>query len=750
MPKPQRHHGVGIDLVATGALILFHLAVAAGFARVFVGWSFLQPLTTLILTGHGLSFVLRRLRVPGWATYPVLGVLLLWLIAQAHLPRTLRYRLPTGATFDRIDIELAVVADQFRTAVAPVGFADGWALWTFIVIAAVVLVGDGFAFAAGGTGEALVPGGVVFIILSALAGDEHRVSTTAVLVTSAVVAGMVLREYHRLPARVAEDQRGRHRIALGATTILVAAITTGTGLAIGPRIPGANQPAWIDTTDGMSQRTTVSNPLVEIRSSLRNQSPLTMFTVSSSAATYWRVTSLPHFDGSSFSLGDADLATSPAIDRSNTPGVTLIRQDVTIDNLGDRLVPAAPDPIEVDTPPDDADSVLINPDTSSLVLVNRFLERGDKFSIVSAVPSITSIALAGRTSNSPSPAFVYLPSDLPSLVEQTTDDVLGETSNPYASALALQHWFRQEFEYSLEVTPGHGGPAISSFLENRVGYCEQFAATYAAMLRTRGIPTRVAVGFTSGDFDGQRYIVTGKHAHAWPEVWFDGIGWVGFEPTPNRGAPGAEAYTGVTPQQESVSQPASSTTVPAPERSTSDSSVPTSTVPAAPPTPPSGPHDTAEPPASAPTAPRRNLPVVPLLVVAVLAAVLGLPAIIRAIRRNPRRADGVREQIIASWGAGLRASYRAGLPPDPSRTPTEVAAALTQLSPPSGPAIYELASLVEVAVYGRPQAAIEASSDESDDPKIGRGRRARQLAHMLDELHPRTLSDKVADYFRSR
>ena len=71
------------------------------------------------------------------------------------------------------------------------------------------------------------------------------------------------------------------------------------------------------------------------------------------------------------------------------------------------------------------------------------------------------------------------------------------------------------------------------------------------MLRTLGIPTRVAVGFTSGVplGDGE-YSVLGRNAHAWPEVWFDGIGWVAFEPTPGRGAPNAQSYTGLPPQQD--------------------------------------------------------------------------------------------------------------------------------------------------------------------------------------------------------
>ena len=63
-------------------------------------------------------------------------------------------------------------------------------------------------------------------------------------------------------------------------------------------------------------------------------------------------------------------------------------------------------------------------------------------------------------------------------------------------------------------------------------------STYAAMMRSLGYPARVSVGFSPGTNLGNgSYSVLGKNAHAWPEVWFDGLGWVPFEPTPGRGSP---------------------------------------------------------------------------------------------------------------------------------------------------------------------------------------------------------------------
>lgn len=141
--------------------------------------------------------------------------------------------------------------------------------------------------------------------------------------------------------------------------------------------------------------------------------------------------------------------------------------------------------------------------------------------------------------------YLDLPGELPAIVRSTAREVTAETSTPYERAVALQAFFRSgQFDYS-EQAPveqgydGSGAEVLAEFLEVRSGYCVHFASAMAAMARSLGIPARVAVGFVPGtEFSDEgviRYRVSTHDLHAWPELFFEGVGWVRFEPTPGRG-----------------------------------------------------------------------------------------------------------------------------------------------------------------------------------------------------------------------
>ncbi len=119
-------------------------------------------------------------------------------------------------------------------------------------------------------------------------------------------------------------------------------------------------------------------------------------------------------------------------------------------------------------------------------------------------------------------------------VAQRVSDA-AEAETDYERAVAIQNYLRSssDFTYDVDVDPPQTDDAVWDFLGSGRGYCVQFATAMVIMARTMDIPARMAVGFLEGTpgADGT-YQVTGHRAHTWPQLYFEGTGWVRFEPTP--------------------------------------------------------------------------------------------------------------------------------------------------------------------------------------------------------------------------
>lgn len=132
---------------------------------------------------------------------------------------------------------------------------------------------------------------------------------------------------------------------------------------------------------------------------------------------------------------------------------------------------------------------------------------------------------------------------VPDAVGDLATEVTAEAGTAFDKADAVLNYFRDPkngFRYSLAVPEGSTGDPLTDFLiENKTGFCEQYATGMAVMLRSIGIPARVAIGFTQGtrQSDGS-WVITTKDAHSWVEVRFDEHGWVQFDPTPLGGGTG--------------------------------------------------------------------------------------------------------------------------------------------------------------------------------------------------------------------
>jgi hypothetical protein len=133
------------------------------------------------------------------------------------------------------------------------------------------------------------------------------------------------------------------------------------------------------------------------------------------------------------------------------------------------------------------------------------------------------------------------------LVHRITKD----RNTPYGKAVAIQAWFTApgHFRYTLKVPSTQGPAALIDFLtKNKAGYCQQFAFAMAVLARMEGIPSRVVVGYTQGTFIGNdNWQVKTSDAHAWPELFFPGVGWLRFEPTPPNSAGQAGQATAIPP-----------------------------------------------------------------------------------------------------------------------------------------------------------------------------------------------------------
>ncbi len=105
--------------------------------------------------------------------------------------------------------------------------------------------------------------------------------------------------------------------------------------------------------------------------------------------------------------------------------------------------------------------------------------------------------------------------------------------NPYDEAAAITNYLRSNLQYSTSVPapPGGQDPTLWVLQTYKKGFCNYYASAEVLMLRSLGIPARLAVGFAQGELEGDTYVVHRRDAHAWPEVYFPGIGWVEFEPT---------------------------------------------------------------------------------------------------------------------------------------------------------------------------------------------------------------------------
>ncbi|OEV08782.1 transglutaminaseTgpA domain-containing protein [Streptomyces nanshensis] len=327
------------------------------------------------------------------------------------------------------------------------------------------------------------------------------------------------------------------------------------------------------------------NPLVALQDSLNQSEDRTALTYSTNTRStqemYLRIVALDKFDGASWKPSERRIDAVP----DPLPAPPGLAPGVRTEKIRSNVVAASWYAQNWLPMPYPANRVRLEgrwrfePEGRTLVGDRGQTTRGARYQVESLLVQPT----ARQLRESPKPAdaiaeeYTKVPESLPSVVERRARSVTRGASNDYERAVRLQNWFASDggFTYDTRVRAGSGSAAIVNFLEQKEGFCVHFAFSMAAMARTLGIPARVAVGFTPGTAAANGRMNVGlKDAHAWPELYFEGVGWTRFEPTPTRGTP--PPYTQPDTPDPNEDSPAEQlpdrgqSAEPTPEPSTSD------------------------------------------------------------------------------------------------------------------------------------------------------------------------------------
>jgi transglutaminase-like putative cysteine protease len=481
---------------------------------------------------------------------------------------------------------------------------------------------------------------------------------------------------------LAEDRETGDPIAFGAgshavrgTASLIGGAATALAVLIPVLVPATGWHLFdFGPGSGDGQQIRVQNPTVDLVRDLKQGKDVDLVHVTTTDPdpSYLRILALTRFTEAEWSPGDRDVPVGNLADGSMPPpsgvSVQVERQqypyDVSISPLFDSSwLPTQPPVSQVSAEGD----WRYDEKTMDFLAGDKDLSAAGLDYSMTAVHldlDAARLADAGPATGKVDDMFTALPDNLPPIVADLAAEATEGATTEYEKAVALQQWFREDggFTYSLDTAvEGSGTDALVDFLspEGRTGYCEQFASAMAVMARELNIPARVAIGFLHPTPDGPNgWTYSSLDMHAWPELYFDGAGWVRFEPTP---AERADDVPGYTVPGSGVDEPSV-----APSPTESDASTSASVQPR--------PVEDSGFDADAAAGGGSGVSWIPvacaLAVLLLLAVVLLLPRLVRRRRRDRRLASGEPELVwaeLADTAVDLGSGWPRGRSPRATR-----------------------------------------------------------------------------------
>jgi transglutaminase-like putative cysteine protease len=540
-----------LGLVAASATLL----AAAPLSAIFASWTWLMQCILAVGMLAGAAVLARTLRFPVWAqTLSMVGTLLLmltWMFSSGH---ELLGLLPSPATFTHFGQLVSQAGTDTRAYGVPVPDRDGLLFVAVFGIGAVAIAVDLLTVVLRRPALAGLPMLAIYSVPVAVYVDSVPVLPFiigAVGYLWLLVADNVDR-VRRFGRRFTGDGRdvdvwepsplaaaGRRLAVIGvAAAVLLPLVVPGITTGLLSRLTQSGGGVAGNGIGGGGGRI---NLFASLTGKLRESDTREMLKVTTNDPQpfYLRIGVGDLLDshgissransGRTIKRGLPDPRTNPSTDSA-----TYTRYSATVESIGldQTLAPIYPTTVGVSN----LDGNWLYDTGAQALYSQRNTTRKQKYRVDYLRASYTAGQLESAQPLSHSDQLWIQNTQAPAdaTVRSEVDKLIKGKRTDYDKVRAIYNYFSREhgFSYNPQAQIGTSGSEIASFLTNKSGYCQQYAAAMTWMVRAAGIPARVAFGFTRGTKTGGTYVITNRNAHAWTEVYLDGFGWVPFDATP--------------------------------------------------------------------------------------------------------------------------------------------------------------------------------------------------------------------------
>jgi TgpA N-terminal domain/Transglutaminase-like superfamily len=585
----------GTAVAAGAAVLLGSLALDP----VFAARSWLPPVvaavTVVTLGGIALRAAASRLAgsgFPGALLRPVVPVgqvlLVLGLLTAVYAPgHAVAGVVPTWSSLGDLSAVLRSGATAVNEQATPALPLTGLVALTTVFVALIALAVDMLV-----TARQPALGGLGLLVLYCV-----PVSTitghVALVAFLAPACGFAVLLWADQRARLPESQAGAGSPlgtgSLAALRIGAVALVAGVLLPLGvPMLAeGSLAKGLGDGGGGPASTGTKLDPVAELQGQLTKPDPVTLLKLRTTVDDpgYLRAVALDDYTRTGWRLGSLESGQSLASPAVLQPppdqgDYRTVDESIKVVQHDDQFMPVPYGPLRVKVA-GGGQAWQFDPENAT-IFGRGVTTAGASYTVQAAEPRPTPEMLAAATQPSGSEQFVRRYTALPPLNSSVTD-LVGRLTNagqtPYQRVMSIYDYFTDKdngFTYDLTTTPGTSGDQLADFLQNKQGYCEQYAGAMGVLVRAAHVPARVVLGYTTGQKHGNERVITTDDAHAWVEVWFAGLGWVPFDPTPigdGRAATMAWAPRADATQQAAPTAPTAAP-VPTPQPTTAPSQLP--------------------------------------------------------------------------------------------------------------------------------------------------------------------------------